>query len=61
MVNQLLAMARAEDAASTPGGVEVDLAAVTLAVVRDFVPRAMERRIDLGYEGPDRRRAPRRG
>jgi two-component system sensor histidine kinase TctE len=26
---------------------------VTRAVVRDFVPRAIERRIDLGYEGPD--------
>ena len=31
----------------------VDLAAVTRAVVRDFVPRSMERRIDLGYEGPE--------
>jgi two-component system sensor histidine kinase TctE len=31
----------------------VDIAAVTRAVVRDFVPRAIERRIDLGYEGPE--------
>jgi two-component system sensor histidine kinase TctE len=31
----------------------VDLAQVVRDVVRDFVPRAMERRIDLGYEGPD--------
>ncbi len=39
--------------ASRRGAVSVDLAAVTRAVVRDFVPRAMERRIDLGYEGPE--------
>jgi two-component system sensor histidine kinase TctE len=31
----------------------VDLSAVTRAVVRDFVPRAIERHIDLGYEGPE--------
>jgi two-component system, OmpR family, sensor histidine kinase TctE len=54
MVNQLLAMARA-DAAS--GQVlqhqPVDLAALVRSVVRDFVAKAMDRRIDLGYEGPD--------
>jgi two-component system sensor histidine kinase TctE len=54
MVNQLLAMARA-DAAS--GQVlqhqPVDLAALVRTVVRDFVVKAMDRRIDLGYEGPD--------
>jgi two-component system sensor histidine kinase TctE len=53
MVNQLLAMARAEDAGLEARRRPVDLAAVTRAVVRDFVPRAMERRIDLGYEGPE--------
>ncbi len=53
MVNQLLSMARAEDTAQAARHQPVDLAAVTRAVVRDFVPRAMERRIDLGYEGPD--------
>ena len=52
MVNQLLAMARAEDSGQTARHQTVDLAAVTRAVVRDFVPRAIERRIDLGYEGP---------
>jgi len=52
MVNQLLAMARAEDTGQTMRRVPVDLAVVTRAVVRDFVPRALERRIDLGYEGP---------
>jgi two-component system sensor histidine kinase TctE len=32
----------------------VDIAAVTRAVVRDFVPRAIDKQIDLGYEGPDK-------
>jgi two-component system sensor histidine kinase TctE len=53
MVNQLLAMARAEDTGQPARHQPVDLTAVTRAVVRDFVPRAIERRIDLGYEGPD--------
>jgi two-component system sensor histidine kinase TctE len=53
MVNQLLAMARAEDTGQVLRKTSVDLAAVTRAVVRDFVPRAIERHIDLGYEGPD--------
>jgi two-component system sensor histidine kinase TctE len=53
MVNQLLAMARAEDTGQAQRHQAVDLAAVTRAVVRDFVPRAIERRIDLGYEGPE--------
>ncbi|MBE0549036.1 MAG: sensor histidine kinase N-terminal domain-containing protein, partial [Rubrivivax sp.] len=53
MVNQLLAMARAEDAGLEARRRAVDLAAVTRAVVRDFVPRSMARRIDLGYEGPE--------
>ena len=53
MVNQLLAMARAEDRGQALQKVEIDLAALTMEAVRDFVPRAMELRIDLGYEGPD--------
>ena len=53
MVNQLLAMARAEDTGQVLRRQGVDLAEVTRAVVRDFVPRALERGIDLGYEGPD--------
>ena len=52
-VNQLLSMARAEDIGQAARHQMVDLAAVTRDVVRDFVPRAIERRIDLGYEGPD--------
>jgi two-component system, OmpR family, sensor histidine kinase TctE len=59
LVNQLLAMARAEDPGLAMRRVPLDLAGVTRAVVRDFVPRAMERRIDLGYEGPDEGQGPR--
>ncbi len=51
-VNQLLALARAES-----GGVHIarqrcDLARLTLEVVQDCVPHALEKRIDLGYDGP---------
>ena len=53
MVNQLLAMARAEDGAQGLRRVPIDLAVLTRSVVRDFVARAIERRIDLGYEGPE--------
>ena len=53
MVNQLLAMARAEDTGLAARHQQVDLAAVVRAVVRDLVPRALERGLDLGYEGPD--------
>ena len=53
MVNQLLAMARAEDKESASRLQEVRLARLAREVVRDFVPRAMDKRIDLGYEGPD--------
>jgi len=52
-VNQLLAMARAEDQESALRPTNVDLAALTQEVVRDFVPKAMDKRIDLGYEGAD--------
>ncbi len=51
MVNQLLAMARAEDSGQAMQRVAVDLDAITRAVVHDFVARALERGIDLGYEG----------
>ena len=53
MVNQLLALARAEDAGQALRREVVDLAEITRAVVRDFVPRAIERHIDLGFEGPE--------
>jgi two-component system, OmpR family, sensor histidine kinase TctE len=53
MVNQLLAMARAEDQGQLMRRQPLDLAAVVRAVVRDAVPKALERGIDLGWEGPD--------
>ncbi len=53
MVNQLLSMARADDGEASRRLQPLDPAALTRDVVRDFVPRAMERRIDLGYEGPE--------
>ena len=50
-VNQLLALARAES-----GGIHIprkpcDLARLTIDVVQDCVPRALDKRIDLGFEG----------
>jgi two-component system sensor histidine kinase TctE len=53
MVNQLLSMARAEDKESALRKQEVRLSRLAREVVRDFVPRAMDKRIDLGYEGPE--------
>jgi two-component system sensor histidine kinase TctE len=53
MVNQLLAMARAEDQEQAAQRAPVNLSRLAAEVVRDFVPRALEKRIDLGYEGPE--------
>jgi two-component system sensor histidine kinase TctE len=50
MVNQLLAMARAEDQGIAAQHQIVNLARLATETVRDFVPRALEKRIDLGYE-----------
>ena len=50
-VNQLLALARAESSGSAMTRHSCDLADLTMAVVRDCVPRAIEKHIDLGYEG----------
>jgi two-component system sensor histidine kinase TctE len=53
MVNQLLSMARAEDQEQALRRQPLDLAELVRDTVRDFVPKAMDKRIDLGYEGPD--------
>jgi len=53
MVNQLLAMARAEAKTLARPPEAVDLPALARETVWDFVPKAMDKRIDLGYEGPD--------
>ncbi len=50
-VNQLLALARAEGGATAMSRQLCDLASLTLQVVQDCVPRALEKRIDLGLEG----------
>ena len=50
-VNQLLALARAESNGVAMPSTTCDLAELTMAVVRDCVPRALEKQIDLGYEG----------
>ncbi len=52
-VNQLLALARAESSGSAMPRQTCDLAELTMSVVRDCVPRAIEKQIDLGYEGSD--------
>ena len=52
MVNQLLAMARAEDPEQALRRQTVRLEAIAFETVEDFVQRALDRRIDLGYEAP---------
>ncbi|GAA4426301.1 sensor histidine kinase [Acidovorax lacteus] len=52
-VNQLLALARAEG-----GGIRIarqpcDMARLVIDVVRDSVPRALDKQIDLGYDGAE--------
>jgi two-component system sensor histidine kinase TctE len=50
-VNQLLALARAEEGGTTMARQRCDLAQLTIEVVQDCLPRAMDKAIDLGYEG----------
>ena len=50
-VNQLLALARAEGGGGSLAPQSCDLARLTIDVVREAVPRAMDKRIDLGYDG----------
>ncbi len=50
-VNQLLSLARAESSGSAMPRSRCDLAELCMSVVRDCVPRALEKHIDLGYEG----------
>ena len=50
-VNQLLALARAEGSGQSLPRQSVDVAQLVIDVVRDALPRAMERSFDLGYEG----------
>jgi two-component system sensor histidine kinase TctE len=50
-VNQLLALARAESSGRGLPRQACDIAQLTREAVRDSVPRAMDKRIDLGYDG----------
>ncbi|WP_370680168.1 sensor histidine kinase N-terminal domain-containing protein [Comamonas sp. GB3 AK4-5] len=50
-VNQLLALARAEGAGTALARTPCDLATLVIDVVQDCLPRAMDKRIDLGYDG----------
>ena len=50
-VNQLLALARAESSSANITRQPCDLARLTMEVVQDSVPRALDKRLDLGYEG----------
>jgi two-component system sensor histidine kinase TctE len=50
-VNQLLALARAESSGKALVLQRCDLAALTVDAVRDTVPRAMDKHVDLGYDG----------
>ncbi|MFT4241408.1 MAG: sensor histidine kinase N-terminal domain-containing protein [Acidovorax sp.] len=52
-VNQLLALARAEGSGTGIARQPCDLARLVIEVVRDSVPRALEKRIDLGYDGAE--------
>ncbi len=51
-VNQLLALARAETSGRALAKQRVDLVEVVSEVMADSVPWAMEKHIDLGYDGP---------
>ena len=50
-VNQLLALARAESSGTVITHQPCDLARLTMDVTRDCAPRAMDKHIDVGYEG----------
>ena len=52
-VNQLLMLARAEGGGAALTQQPCDIVQLTVEVVREAVPRALERHIDLGYEGPE--------
>ena len=51
-VNQLLALARAETTGRSLPKQSVDIVLIASEVMADSVPRALEKKIDLGYDGP---------
>jgi two-component system sensor histidine kinase TctE len=52
-VNQLLALARAETTGRSLPKQALDMVLIAGEVMADSVPRAIEKQIDLGYEGPE--------
>ncbi len=52
-VNQLLALARAESSGTAMSQQPCNLVRLTMDVIRDCVPRAMDKHIDIGYEGAE--------
>ena len=52
-VNQLLALARAESSGTVMSQQSCNLVKLTMDVIRDCVPRAMDKHIDVGYEGAE--------
>ncbi len=52
-VNQLLALARAESSGTVMSQQPCNLVKLTMDVIRDCVPRAMDKHIDVGYEGAE--------
>lgn len=53
LINQLLALARAENRShATADFAPMELESLSRDVLKDWVPAALEKRIDLGFEGP---------
>jgi two-component system, OmpR family, sensor histidine kinase TctE len=52
-VNQLLALARAETTGRALAKQTLDLVDIASEVIADSVPRALEKQLDLGYDGPE--------
>jgi two-component system sensor histidine kinase TctE len=52
-VNQLLSLARAEAAGAGLQRAPCDLAQLVIEVVQELLPLAMDRHVDMGYEGAD--------
>ena len=52
-VNQLLALARAETTGRSLTKQTLDMVLIASEVMADTVPHALEKQIDLGYEGPE--------
>jgi two-component system sensor histidine kinase TctE len=59
-VNQLLALARAETTGRSLAKSQVDLVDVISEAIQESLPRALDKQIDLGYEGPQAAQAPSR-